>query len=66
MFDVPEDREELKLHQDGPAAHSVLARVAQELRTIRKHETRTEAELAIAERVETILHTEAAEEGLEI
>jgi hypothetical protein len=66
QFTIPEEREELKLHQDGPAAHVVLSRLAQELRTIRKHETHTEAEHAIADRVETLLHREASEEGLEI
>jgi hypothetical protein len=65
-FTVPEEREELKLHQDGPAAHAVLTRLAQELRTIRKHEEHTEAEHEIADRIETLLFREVSEGGLEV
>jgi hypothetical protein len=66
VFDVPEEREELKLHQDGPAAHAVLSRVARELRIVRKYEEHTEAEYQIAERIEALLNVEAAEEGLDV
>lgn len=65
-FDIPEEQEELKLHRDGPAAHAVLTHVAQELRTIRKYEEHSEEEYAMAERIETLLLREVAEEGLEI
>lgn len=66
IFTLPEEREELELHRKGPAAHAVLSRVAQELRTIRKHEEHGEAVLDVVERVEALLHSEAAEEGIEL
>jgi hypothetical protein len=66
-FELPDEREELELHQRGPAAHHVLWTLARELKSVRKYEEGHSGEaLAMADRIETLLYREAGEEGIDV
>jgi hypothetical protein len=67
QFNLPDEREELELHQNGPAAHSVLWAVARELKKVRKYEDGHGSDaIAMADRIENLLYREAGEEGVEV
>jgi len=65
-FKLPEEDAELKAALSGQAAISCLSHVANVLRNIRKYETHTEEELALAAMVEKELNDVVDANGIDL
>ena len=65
-FDLPDEGAEFRAALSGQAAISCLSHVANVLRNIRKYETHTEEELALAAMVEKELNDVVDANGIDL